>query len=432
MPERYIAIAEMYMAAGKREEMRKVLVRGAAETGDARIYFMLGCADGASGLDPVIYWTKALESEDIFCEASDMIDFYENASPGTNIYYTGNYSGVREEFRYNGIRRRINMRLFESGKAYADVTDFVPVAMIREGDAEEFSYALPPMENIRVLYVLRVNDELTEAAEYTDIIDEKNPRIIIKGCGESRYAVVKYSCCIEGGGMDSAAIAGIPVVMEDEFVEDMLINAVYSGTGRPGIFLNSQPLRVRDRVNESLFSWNDSFSKAADEDLWIRINTHRTPEDFAAWYSGLVPLMGRFADSTVFEFPENVDAASALRYIMNEVFSGIAVIESPGLVPRAPDAVMADRVASPLEKAFLALAMLKRAGINGSIAFGLSGEGTFINEKEVLVYVRVNENEWYWLPVSSVGEHPGGQKAIVILESGGRVMPVEEERIIKE
>ena len=142
--------------------------------------------------------------------------------------------------------------------------------------------------------------------------------------------------------------------------------------------------------------------------------------------------MGRFADSTVFEFPEKGDAASALRYIMDEVFSAIAVIESPGLVPRAPDALMADRVATPVEKAFLALAMLKRAGINGSIAFGLSGEGTFINEKEVLVYVRVNENEWYWLPVSSAGEHPGGQKAIVILENGGRVMPVEEERIIKE
>ncbi|HPS57938.1 MAG TPA: hypothetical protein PK514_07505 [Spirochaetota bacterium] len=434
-PEKFITVAEMYSAAGKREEMRKVLVHGAAETGDARIFYMLGCADEASGLDPVIYWTKSLESEDIFCEASDMIDAYENSNPGTNIYYTGSYSGVREEFRNNGIRRRINIRFFESGKVYTEVEDFIPSAIIKKGKGESFSYVLPSMKDARVLYALKVNDDLTEPAEYTESRDGKRTGVEIKNCGDCRYAVVKYSCCIDSSGRIELTAAGIPAIMKDEFVEDIRINILYTGTGKPGVLINNQPVRGRERISESIFSWNDMFSRSPDETLFVIINMFRTPEDFASWYSGLAAIRGRFSDNTVFLFPEHVDTASALGYIKREVFSGLDNPESSGLLPGTPESVMRLKVASPVEKAFLALAMLQRAGIKGNIAFGLSPDGTSVDENEVLVYVRVNDQEWYWLPVSgnlTARDTEGERKAVVVLENGGRIMPVETGRVIKE
>ena len=434
-PEKFITLAEMYSAAGKREEMRKELVHGAAETGDARIFYMLGCTDEALGLDPVIYWTKSLESEDIFCEASDMIDVYENSNPGTNIYYTGSYSGVREEFRNNGIRRRINIRFFESGKVYAEVEDFIPAAMLKEGDEESFSFVFPLMKEIRVLYALKVNDMLTEPVEYKEFMNSKRTGVEIKNCGDCRYVVLKYSCCINNTDSIELTLADIPVVIKDEFVEDVRINAVYTGTVKPGVFINNQPVNGRERINEIIFSWNDTFSKSADETLEIRINRFRSPEDFASWYSGLTVIRGRFADNTPFVFPEHADTASALSYIKREVFSGLDRPESSGLIPGTPESVMRLKAASPVEKAFLALAMLQRAGITGNIAFGLSGDGTSVDENEVLVYVRVNDQEWYWLPVSgnlTARDTESERKAVVVLESGGRIMSVETDRIIKE
>ena len=434
-PEKFITIAGMYSAAGKREETRKVLVRGAAETGDARIFYMLGCADEASGLDPVIYWTKSLESEDLFCEASDMIDVYENSDPGTNIYYTGSYSGVREEFRNNGIRRRIKIRFFESGKVYTEVEDFIPAAVIKEGDEDSFSFVLPAIKDARVLYALKVNDDLTEPAEFTGTMDGKSTVVEIKNCGDCRYAVVKYSFCIDNSGWTGLTVAGIPAVAKNEFVEDIRVNAVYTGTGKPGVFINNQAVRGRERINESIFSWDDTFSSAAEETLVITINRFRTPEDFGSWYAGLAVIMGRFADNTPFVFPEHVDTVSALSYIKREVFSGLDKSEAEGLVPGTPESVMRLKAASPVEKAFLAIAMLQRAGIKGNIAFGLSGDGTSVDENEVLVYVRVNEQEWYWLPVSgnlASRETESERRAVVVLENDGRIMPVETERVIKE
>lgn len=387
------------------------------------------------GLDPVIYWTKSLESEDLFCEASDMIDTYENSNPGTNIYYTGDYSGVHEEFRNNGIRRRINMRIFESGKVYVEVVDFIPAAMIKDGGGDSFSFVLPSIKDVRVLYALKVNEQLTEPAEYKEFMDGKKTGVEIKNCGECRYAVVKYSCCIDSSGMIELSAAGIPAVMKDEFVEDIRINAVYSGTGKPGMFINGQPVKGRERINESIFSWNDTFSKAADETLMIKINRFRTPEDFASWYAGLALIRGRFSEKTSFVFPEHVDTASALSYIKREVLSGLAESEYSGLVPGAPESVLRLKAATPVEKAFLALAMLQRAGIKGNIAFGFSAGGTEIDENEVLVYVRVNDQEWYWLPVSgnlAARDTEGERKAVVVLENGGRIMTVETDRIIKE
>ncbi len=435
LPEKFITVAGMYSAAGKRDQMRRVLVRGAAETGDARIFYSLGCADEASGLDPVIYWTKSLESEDLFCEASDLIDIYENSNPGTNIYYTGSYSGVREEFRNNGIRRRINIRIFESGKVYAEVEDFIPAAIIKEGDEDSFSFVLPAMKDARVLYVLKINDVLTEPAEYKESMDGNRRRVQIKNCGDCRYAVVKYSCCIDNTGSIEPVVAGIPAVMKNEFIEDLRINAVYTGAGKPAVFINNHPVRGRERVNESIFSWNDTFSSSAEENVVISINRFRDPEDFASWYSGLAEIRGRFAESTVFVFPEHVDTVSALSYIKREVLSGLDSVEGAGLVPRTPESVMRQKSASPAEKAFLALAMLQRAGIKGSIAFGLSADGTSIDENEVLVYVRVNDQEWYWLPVSgdlAGRETESERRAAVVLGSGGRIMPVETDRLIKE
>lgn len=434
-PERFITVAGMFSASGKREDMRKELVHGAAETGDARIYYLLGCADEASGLDPVIYWTKSLESEDIFCEASDMIDIYENSNPGTNIYYTGSYSGVREEFRNNGIRRRINIRIFESGKVYAEFEDFIPSAILKEGDGESFSFVLPAIKDARVLYALKVNDDITEPAEYSEFTDGKKTGVVIKNCGDCRYAVVKYSCCIDNNGVIDLTVAGIPAVMKNEFVEDIRINAVYTGTGKPGVSVNNQSLRARERISEIIFSWNDMFSNPADETLVININRWRTPEDFASWYAGLAVIRGRFSDSTPFVFPEHADTVSALSYIKREVFSGLEETVYTGLVPRMPDYVMRLKEASPVDKAFLAIAMLQRAGIKGNIAFGLSGDGTSVDVKEVLVYVRVNDQEWYWLPVSgnlASRETESERRVVVVLENGGRIMPVETDRVLKE
>lgn len=430
-PERFITVAGIYSAAGKRDEMRNLLVHGAAETGDARIFYMLGCADEASGLDPVIYWTKSLESGELFCEASDMIDVYENSDPGTNIYYTGDYSGVREEFRNNGIRRRVAIRVFESGRIYVSVEDFVPAMMIRDGGGDSFSFLLPAMSDVNPLYVLKVTDVLTEPAEYKVFRDGKRTGIEITNCGDSRYVVVKYSCCIDNSSRIESAPVLIPAVMKSENVEDIRVNLVYTGSGMPGVSINGSAVRGRERVNESIFSWNETFSSSADDSIMIAISRWSSPEDFASWYSGLAAIRGRFAETTAFVFPEHVDTASALLYVKREVLGGLESPEEWGLIPATPESVMRIKSASPVERAFLAMAMLQRAGIKGYIAFGLSADGASVDFNEVLVYVRVNDLDWYWLPVYGGGAE-GERRAVVVLENGGRIMPVDADRLVKE
>jgi len=406
-------------------------VHGAAETGDARIFYMLGCADEASGLDPVIYWTKSLESGELFCEASDMIDVYENSDPGTNIYYTGDYSGVREEFRNNGIRRRVAIRVFESGRIYVSVEDFVPAMMIRDGGGDSFSFLLPAMSDVNPLYVLKVTDVLTEPAEYKVFRDGKRTGIEITNCGDSRYVVVKYSCCIDNSSRIESAPVLIPAVMKSENVEDIRVNLVYTGSGMPGVSINGSAVRGRERVNESIFSWNETFSSSADDSIMIAISRWSSPEDFASWYSGLAAIRGRFAETTAFVFPEHVDTASALLYVKREVLGGLESPEEWGLIPATPESVMRIKSASPVERAFLAMAMLQRAGIKGYIAFGLSADGASVDFNEVLVYVRVNDLDWYWLPVYGGGAE-GERRAVVVLENGGRIMPVDADRLVKE
>jgi len=435
MPEKYLAIAGIYSASGRREDMRKVLVRGAAETGDARIFYMLGCADEAAGLDPVIYWSKSLESIDLFCEASDMIDFYENSNPGTNIYYTGNYSVVREEFRNNGIRRRIKMRIFESGKVYVQFEDFIPAAIIQDGGGNSFNFLFPAIKDVRLLYVLRINDLLTEPAEYKEFREGRRSGIEIKNCADCKYAVVKYSYCFESTGRVEKFIASLPAVMKDEFVEDLRISAIYTGTGKPALFVNNRVVKGRERINESIFSWNDTFSRPVGETLAISISRWSSPADFASWYAGIASIRSRFSDNTPFAFPEYADTASALGYVRREVLTRPGDYDSTGLVPRAPDFVMRLESASAVEKAFLALAMLDRAGIRGNIAFGLSADGLSIDENEVLIYVSVNEQEWFWLPVSgnlSARDTESERRAVVVQGNGGRIMSVQTDRVIKE
>lgn len=435
MPEKYLAIAGACSVSGRRDDMRKLLVHGAAETGDARIFYMLGCADEAAGLDPIIYWTKALESIDLFCEASDMIDFYENSNPGTNIYYTGKYSIVREEFRNNGLRRRIKIRIFESGKVYVQFEDFIPAAIIQARGGDSFNFLFPAIEDVRLLYVLKINDLLSEPAEYKEFMKGRRAGVEIKNCADCRYAVVKYSYCFESTGKVERVIASLPAVMKDEYVEDLRISAIYTGTGKPALFVNNSSVRGRERINESLFSWNDTFSRPAAETLTISINRWRSPADFASWYAGLASIRSRFSENTPFVFPEYADTVSALDYVRREALSLTEDYDNNGLVPRAPDSVMRLKSASTVEKAFLALAMLDRAGIKGNIAFGLSSDGLSIDENEVLIYVPVNREECLWLPVSgklSGRDRESERMAVVVQENGGRVIPVQPDRVIKE
>lgn len=428
----YTAVASIYRIAGKKKEMRAVLLEGAAATGDPGIYFLLGCSDEAAGLDPVIYWSKALDSEDMFCDVSDMIDVYENSSARGKVYYSGWFSGERAEFRTGEIRRKIKLHVFESGTSYMAVTDFIPRRMLKKNAADGiYRHRLAGEGRGRVLYALQVTDASVDPA-MTAQADGGSVDITLTG--DCSYVVVEYSSRYNAAP-GRITFVDIPVVGRDEFVEDLEVEVVYHGAVDPLVSINDAGIRGKRDDGMFRYKFKDRFSGRADDAVKLRVRRFGSHKTFTGWYADLAEMRGRFTSGNPPVIPGGMDMHDVLLYLHGKILSAIKTEGETDFNPRRPESVIASKNSTPEEKALLAMAILERAGIRSYMAFGLCDGGSVIDTAGVLLFVPVNAGDGYWIDTTGgfYDAAINGDKTVVVVSANGSwVQLVEPDRIIKE
>jgi len=430
--ERCIVIAVLYNMADKRREAGQVLLEGAVMTGDSRVYYRLGCIEEMQGLDPVIYWRKALESEPLFAELSDMIDVYENASPGKNIYYTGWHTKEKRGFRHDGIRRKIKVHLFESGRVYAVITDFIPEKII-SGNTSGGMYRHRTVQDAALLYVLKAGNDRFESAVTLPSIDSAG-WFDVAVSGGCEYLVAEYSLSAEKG-RSSLVPVDMPVIMKNEFVEEIDIELICHGEIVPDVVFNDMVLRERRSSDGIRFIAAERFRKSASEDVGLVARRFGSAGEFNAWYCGLVDIRGRFTGNDLPSIAGSGGYMDKLAAVCRLVLHDIRTEGETDFSPRRPAEVIAALCATPEEKALLAMAVLEKAGIKSFMAFGTAEDGSVVDKNRVLLCVPDEADGYYWIDPEGNFYTDGERRiktAVVIDPDGSRTLSVDPARVIKE
>lgn len=437
-------IPEVIKQTGNTGLLRKTLLEGAAERNEAGFYYMLGLTEKNAGLDPVMYWSKGYSLEDNPGLMLDLSDIYENGILGENDFYSGQYTDLHPEFRWDGKKRKISVHIFESGKVIIEGEDIIPSGnRIKKNkynsDGCEFSSgeitsSIPFIKGVKVLYVLTASEGLPVAVNFISR-HEVNNRLSVKfrSSGNEEFSVIKYSGEYNGGSRDLfTIIKGFELKNRSEKISGIEYEVICHGDFSCSVTYRGKQLheeKFSDGITKT--GIRENFSEDMNETVATDISRFSSVIKFTEWYGNLIKYYGKtFSDSSLKSL--NTDNRhDIIKGIHYRVLSSISRRGGINFNPDNPDSVLASGEGTVEERTLLAKTLLGKKGIISFIAFR-KGKNELIDR--ILLYVPEDRDKGYWLDFygeSVLFKIEAGYEALVITGEGYKTFPVNPETYIR-
>ena len=436
-------VPEVIRQSGDNELWRKKLLEGAAARGDAAFYYALGLAEMQIGLDPVMYWNKGYSLDDDHGLMRDLSDIYENSILSGNDFYTGQYTDLHPEFRWNAKKRKITIHISESGRVFLNGEDIIPPrGKIRnlkfQDDAVEFSSGemrttVPYFKGVKILYVLTAKDGLPAAVSFNSRLTENRMFTVnYKYSGEEEFSVVKFSGELESNGDVFSVVKELILKNRDEKISELDYEIICDGNFTPHVNYKGISLtagKYSDGVIK--FEVNDKFSEDQGKDVITEISRFPSDKFFALWYKNIINFSSKDFKGGDFEISGKNDLESKIRGIH---FNIMAAVSKDGFInfnPRILDSVLSSGKGTVEEKTLLAKVILENKGIMSYVSFKKNRDGLI---EKILLYVPENRDRGYWLDFYGEGilnNTESGSEALVITGEGYETFTVNPETCIR-
>ncbi|HPJ33307.1 MAG TPA: hypothetical protein PK358_00630 [Spirochaetota bacterium] len=414
------AVAEAVKGRSSESRWRKYLMEKGTENGDPLYFYYMGLGEREQGLDPLLYWEKALSIRSDMREVREASDIFENSSSRGSIYYSGRYASMQPEFLWNGTRRSVTVRIFESGRFMTECEDIIPASPGEKGE-----FRLLPLEDLRVLYVLKCAGGEAVPLKFENVTGSGGDvRVKVESGIKADFLVVKYTGYSVFEQHPFSVMRETELKGKKEDISRIELKVIAEGWMSPAVELNGDEIRGsrRDEENLTVYTASDNFNYMGTGGCTLSIKYLDSGEKFSAWYNGLLKVM----HAGEYELPaadlSGMDVRNKIKAVKKTISSNFGDSGEKILNPGMPDELMIRGTGTTEEKAIMALLMLEKAGVRGFIAF-LREKGTPLTGiKETVLFIPESKVKSHWLRfgVKAGLKNP---EALVITKDGFEIIP---------
>lgn len=418
------AVAGVVKKISSPGEWRNYLIEKMAATGDPLYFYYMGNADVETGLDPVLYWEKALNIRSDMRDVREAADIFENAGGEGSVYYSGRYTDFHPDFLWNGIKRKVTVRVFDNGNYVTECVDIIPSDI-----DDEKGVSLLPFKDIRILYSLRCHEGISEPVEIEQKNDssggnfirfknrEKADFFILKYTGYSRYDQYPFYIMKNFELKDvSADISEI----EFEVISENEIKPVVT-------FMDKEVKgRIEDKKNETVFNITENFNYKDGGRCSASVRLISSDIHFTRWYNELIKVLR----SRNFDFSvpgsDSGNLQDKISAVRNYIQNNYQADEGVSYEPHFPGDILSNRHGTSEELAILALFLLEKSGVKGFISFIREHGETLSDKCEAAVFVPESKGKGYWIRFTDRNDFKKAE-ALIIKGDSFEIIPVSDK-----
>ncbi len=402
---------------------RKYLIERIAATGDPVYYYHMGNAEMERGLDPLLYWEKGLSIKSDMREVREAADIYENGMVKGSVYYSGKYAGLQPEFLWNGIKRKIMVRIFKNGRYMTECEEIIPAVLVRKG-----KFRLLPLKDVRVLYALKSSAGITLPSEFgISTGPEGEVSVLIKRVLEADFLVLKYTGYSEYDHYPFDVMERTELKRQGEDISEVEFEVISEGGLKPAVTFMDKDLSGSRGAAENVrvYSSNAKFNYKNSSVVTASVKNISSDREFALWYNGMLRRLKCSGIEIQSTLPLKGTLFDKISGVKNYITKNYSVNDRVTFEPRFPEEILFSDNGTTEELAILSSLILEKEGIRGFIVF-IREKGKMTQESvEAAVFIPESKGKGYLLRFTEKS-YDTKYEVLVVRGDGSEIIPVEE------
>jgi hypothetical protein len=403
-------------------QWRRYLLEKIAATGDPLYFYYMGNSEMDAGLDPVLYWEKGLSIRGDLREMRDAADIFENAGGKGSIFYSGRYTDFHPEFLWNGIKRKVTVRIFANGKYMTECEEIIPAPLAEKGE-----FALLKLKELKVLYALRCRGG--EAAPLAYEISPKNGEISVKLKKEDKgdFVVLKYTGYSEYDRYPFYLMKDTELKREGEDISEIMLEVISEDIRPVVTFMEKRiPGEAGGNNAETVYRVSKKFNYKNSEKGSVSAAYMADDSGFSVWYNSMLKVLRKKGGIERISETESKDMQTGIDAIQNYIKKHYNVEEGVTFNPRFPVDVMLSQGGSTEELAILASAIAEKEGVKGFIAFIREKGDTLSANSEAALFIPELRGKGYWIRFTD-RKNFKNPEALLIKGDSFEIIPVRDK-----
>jgi len=416
------AEAEIEKSLSAPEQWRKFLLEKAALTGDPLYYYYLGNADMDIGLDPVLYWEKGLSIRSDMRELREATDIFENGKGSGNIFYSGRYTDYHPEFLWNGIKRKVTVRIFPNGKYMTECEELIPADLAEKGE-----FSLIKLKDIRVLYALRCSGGEAFPLEYK--VSEKNESVSLKmkKGDKSDFFVLKYTGYSTYDQYPFYLVNDLELKHADEALSEILFEVISEGV-KPVVKFMEKPVpgKSSGKEGETIYRISEKFNFKNSGRVTVSAAYISGDREFSIWYNSMLKLLKKKGSVKRISKEEESDLLVKISAVQNYINKKFKPGKGINFKPRFPAEMVFLSKGTSEELAVLASAIIEKEGIKGFIAFIREKGERISSNSEAALFIPESKGRGIWVRFADRKKYKNPE-ALLITGDNFEIIPVRDK-----
>lgn len=386
---------------------RKFLLERMTSTGDPIYYRLMGDADMDDGLDPVLYWEKALSINSDMRSVRDAVDIFENSGDGIT-FYSGRYTDLHPEFLRNGIKRKVTVRIFANGNFMTECEDLVPPGLAAKGE-----FTLLKLMDTRVLYALKCSEGEARPLEFeTADAGGGKLRVKVKSPEGSEFLVLRYTGYSSSQEPPFYVMKSMDLCGEED-ISEIALEVISEGV-KPVVTFMERGIAGEKSGIEGVTMYRSSAKfNFRPGGVTLSAAFISGEREFSSWYSGMLKSLKMRGSEVSMTEPLAGDIEEKISAVREYMEKNFTLRDGVTFEPRFPDEVIRSGHGTSEELAIISSIILEKNGVKGFISF-ISEKGDSVSERsEAALYIPESKGKGYWIRFSGAGNFKKGEALVI-------------------
>ena len=422
IPSFRIVKAEVEKSLSTPVQWRKYLLEKISETGDPLYYYYMGESEMEAGLDPLLYWAKGLSIRGDMREMRDSAEIFENGSGSGGLFYSGRYTDFHPEFLWNGIKRKVTVRIFANGNYMTECEELIPSAL-----AEKGGFSLLKLYDLSVLYALRCSGGEAFPQEYEVSEKGESVSVKLKDTGKADFFVLKYSGYSAFDQYPFYLMKDTELKREGEDISEVMLEVKAEGIVPDVSFMDKKiPGGESGREGETVYRVSEKFNYKNSERVVLSAAFKADYRGFAKWYSSMLNILKKKGVIETVPGLDSGDIQSRMAALNNYIKKNY--ITEPGInfEPRFPSDIVISGKGTTEELALLASVISEKAGIKGFVAF-IKEKGDYLSaNSEAALFIPESKGRGIWVRFADRKKYKNPE-ALLITGDNFEIIPVRDK-----
>ncbi|GEM_PF-4100356 len=422
VPSFRVIASEVEKSLSTPVQWRRYLLEKMAATGDPLYYYYMGNSEMDAGLDPVLYWEKGLSIRGDLREMRDAVDIFENAGGKGSIFYSGRYTDFHPEFLWNGIKRKVTVRIFANGKYMTECEELIPASLAETGE-----FALLRLKDLRVLYALRCRGGEAVPLAYEISAKDESVSVKLKKEDKADFIVLKYTGYSEYDRYPFYLMKDTELKREGEDISEIMLEVISEGIRPVVTFMEKRvPGEAGGKEGETVYRSSKKFNYKNSDKASVSAAYMSDEKEFSLWYNSMLKVLRKKGGIEQISETELKDMQAGITALQTYILKHYNVEEGVTFNPRFPGDVISSQGGSTEELAILTSAMAERGGVKGFIAFIREKGDTLSVNSEAALFIPELRGKGCWIRFTD-RKNFKNPEALLIKGDSFEIIPVRDK-----